>query len=68
MEQNEVVDLIEQLMARGWTETEIAARLGVSQVTVNRWRREERHPPLERLIVAELRRMLRVKGLASVRG
>jgi transcriptional regulator with XRE-family HTH domain len=66
MEQNEVSRLIEQLVAQGWTETEIAARLGVSQVTVNRWRKEERHPPLERLITAELRRMLRRKDPARV--
>jgi hypothetical protein len=61
---NEVKQLIDQLLAQGWSETEIGARLGVAQVTVYRWRKGERRPPMEKLIVAELRRMLRRKDLA----
>lgn len=66
MEKNEIQQLIEELMSRGWTETQIAARLGASQATVNRWRRGDRHPPLSGLIAAELRRMLRSKGVARM--
>ena len=53
--------MLEQLVQEGWMETEIAARIGVSQATVNRWRRGDRRPPLAKLVSAELRRMLRLK-------
>ena len=58
---DEVRVLLEELAEQGWQETEIAARLGVSQATINRWRRGERSPPLAKLVTAELRRMLRLK-------
>jgi transcriptional regulator with XRE-family HTH domain len=54
-----VKQLIQDLVDRGVSETEIAARLGVAQSTVGRWRRGERTPPLEKLVVPVLRRMLR---------
>jgi transcriptional regulator with XRE-family HTH domain len=54
-------ELLEQLLSAGWTETQIAARLGVSSAAVNRWRKGTRTPPLAKLVEAELRRMLRVK-------
>ncbi len=58
---DEVQGLLEELVTKGWQETEIAARIGVSQATINRWRRGDRSPPLAKLVTAELRRMLRLK-------
>ena len=58
---NTIQELLEQLITTGWTETQIAARLGVSQTAVFRWRKGDRIPPLAKLVEAELRRMLRVK-------
>ena len=54
-----VSELIQHLVESGRTETEIAARLGVSQSTVGRWRRGERTPPLGKLVVSALRWMIR---------
>jgi len=65
---SEIQELLEQLITNGWTEVEIAARLGVSQATINRWRRGERTPPLIRLVSAELRRMRRRSKKALVGG
>ncbi|HZA22487.1 MAG TPA: helix-turn-helix transcriptional regulator [Dehalococcoidia bacterium] len=58
---NTVQQLLEQLIEQGWTEAAIADRLGVNQVTIYRWRRGNRRPPLEKLVVTELTRMLRRK-------
>ena len=58
---NTIQELLEQLIVAGWTETQIAARLGVSQTAVFRWRKGTRTPPLAKLVEAELRRMQRVK-------
>jgi predicted transcriptional regulator len=58
-ETNEVQDLLEQLIAQGKTETEVAAQLGVSQAAVYYWRHGQRVPPLKKLVIAELKRMLR---------
>jgi predicted transcriptional regulator len=66
MEDNEVRQLIQELVSRGWRESQIAARLGVSQASVNRWRSGDRYPMMDQLIIAELRRMLRRKDPASV--
>jgi transcriptional regulator with XRE-family HTH domain len=54
-----VKSLVQNLVDQGLSETEIAAKLGVSQSTVGRWRRGERTPPLEKLVLAALRRLLR---------
>jgi transcriptional regulator with XRE-family HTH domain len=63
---NKIQEILAQLMEQGWAEVEIAAHLGVGQATVARWRRGERVPYLERVLIGELTRMLeRGKAPAS---
>jgi transcriptional regulator with XRE-family HTH domain len=64
---NTIQELLGQLQGRGWTDTQIAARLGVSSNAVFRWRKGERVPPLAKLVEAELRRMLKAKVDATRR-
>jgi transposase len=54
-----VKDLVQHLVGKGHSETEIAAKLGVAQSTVGRWGRGEHTPLLEKLVVTALRQLLR---------
>jgi transcriptional regulator with XRE-family HTH domain len=63
---NTLQQLIDELLQRGWTETQIAARLNVSQATVNRWYRGHRLPAMPHLVERELRRLIRSKDLARL--
>jgi transcriptional regulator with XRE-family HTH domain len=67
VEADEVRELLEQLIGLGWTQTEIAAKLGCSQITVNRWRNGKRAPPYRKILALALQRLLRSKEGASKR-
>jgi hypothetical protein len=57
-EQSEVQRLLQQLVARGMSDTEIGAAIGVPQNTISAWRRGVRRPAQARLVEAALRRLL----------
>ncbi|MGI9254052.1 MAG: helix-turn-helix domain-containing protein [Thermomicrobiales bacterium] len=44
--------LAEERQARGWSQADLAERLGVDRTAVGRWERGNRAVPLHRLIVA----------------
>ena len=54
----EVQELIEQLRRRGWTIAAIARGLGMTAVTVHRWRRGINVPDRSVLVTRALRQFL----------
>jgi hypothetical protein len=55
-------ELLQQLRDKGWGDTAIGEALGVSYVTVYRWRMGQRSPENEKPVMEALRRLLRRKG------
>jgi transcriptional regulator with XRE-family HTH domain len=58
MYMTEVQEVIEKLRAKGWTTTAIARGVGVTDVTLHRWRRGENVPGNVFLVMRALRQLL----------
>jgi hypothetical protein len=58
----ELPQVLREVMEKGYSEVDIAARFRVSQSTVRSWRLGNRTPALPHLVLAELRRMLAEKS------
>jgi transcriptional regulator with XRE-family HTH domain len=57
-----IQELLEQLRAKGWSDEDIGDALGVSRITVYRWRRGQRNIERARPVIAALRQLLRRRG------
>jgi transcriptional regulator with XRE-family HTH domain len=57
-----IQELLEQLRAKGWSDEDIGEALGVSRITVYRWRQGQRNIERAKPVIDSLRRLLRGTG------
>ncbi len=60
-EKNEVQKRITQLEDKGWTLASIGRELDVTEDAVGKWKRDERHPRTEKLVLDALVQLMKKK-------
>ena len=64
---NKIQSRIAELEAKGWSLPRIAERLDVAPVTIEKWKSGDRYPPLDKLVIDAMDKLLLVKRIPKKR-
>jgi hypothetical protein len=64
---NKIQSRIAELEAKGWSLPRIAERLDVAPVTIEKWKSGKRYPPLDKLVIEAMDKLLLAKRIPKKR-